>query len=279
MPQDYRLPQVRANLPALTFGRPAWEDDLQWNQGPEQGPSGTILATPAKEAAKPEPRVALVAGTSGLTGSALVRLLLREDTFSRVLALSRRPLPLEHARLANRILKFDELERSLKGQRCTDAFCALGAAGGPRAAEAQLRDVDLRLVLAFARVALAAGASRLVVISAAGADRKSPNVFLRVKGEMEAELRQLAVPCLELLQPGVVYGPRGNEGIGATLRQGLLAVASPLLRRSTKTLTAISGEELAAAMAAVARSQRRGAFVSAGESLAALAGSGNRPPR
>jgi uncharacterized protein YbjT (DUF2867 family) len=263
----------------LTFARAPWEDRPQWHQGPVQGPSGTILSIPAKEAAKPEPRVALVAGASGLTGSALVRRLLREDGFSRVLALSRRPLPLEHARLANRILKFDELERSLRTQRCTDAFCALGAAGGPRADEAQLREVDLRLVLAFARAALACGASRLVVVSAAGADRKSANAFLRVKGEMEAELRQLPVPCLEILQPGVVYGTRGTEGLAATLRHGLLAVASPLLRRSTKTLSAISGEELAAAMTAVARSQRRGAFVSAGETLAGLAGSVTRPSR
>jgi uncharacterized protein YbjT (DUF2867 family) len=233
----------------------------------------------AKEPSRPEPRVALVAGASGLTGSALVRLLLREEGFARVLALSRRPLPLEHARLANRILRFDELERSLKGQRCTDAFCALGAAGGPRAGESQLREVDLQLVLAFARAALAAGASRLVVISAAGADRNSTHVFQRVKGEMEAGLRQLPLPCIEVLQPGVVYGPRRDEGIGTSLRQGLLALASPLLRRSTDTLSAISSDALAGAMLAVARSQRRGAFASAGETLAGLAGSGSRPSR
>ena len=55
------------------------------------------------EAAGSRPRVALVAGASGLTGGALLKLLLRDDTFSRVIALSRRPLPVEHARFANRI--------------------------------------------------------------------------------------------------------------------------------------------------------------------------------
>lgn len=233
----------------------------------------------AREPAKPEPRVALLAGASGLTGSAVLHLLLREEGFARVLALSRRPLPLEHARLANRILRFDELERSLKGQRCTDAFCALGAAGGPRASERQLQEVDRDLVLAFARAAQALGASRLVVISAAGADRRSANPFQRAKGEMEAGLRQLGLPCLEVLQPGVVYGPRRNEGLGATLRQGLLAVASPMLRRTKPALSAFSSDALAAAMLSVARSQRRGAFVSAGETLAGLAGGGARPSR
>jgi uncharacterized protein YbjT (DUF2867 family) len=221
----------------------------------------------------------MVAGASGLTGSALLRLLLREEGFARVLALSRRPLLLEHARLANRVLRFDELERSLKAQRCTDAFCALGAAGGPRAPEEQLRAVDLQLVVAFARAALAAGATRFVVISAAGADRSAPQAFQRMKGEMEAAVRALAFPCLEVLQPGVVYGPRRNEPLATTLRHGLLAIASPLLRRSNQSLAAISSDRLAAAMISVARSQRRGAFVSGGEALASLGNVSGRPAR
>jgi uncharacterized protein YbjT (DUF2867 family) len=223
--------------------------------------------------------VALLAGASGLAGAALLRLLLREADFARVLALSRRPLPLEHPRLANRILVFDELERSLKGLQCTDAFCALGAAGGPQASEARLREVDLGLVLAFARAAQAAGASRLVVISAAGADRKAPQAFQRVKGEMEEALRALAFPALHILQPGVVFGSRRGDGVGATLRLGLLSVASPLLRRSTSGLGAWSGEQLATAMLALSRSQRRGAFAYAGANLGTVAGhTGRRPP-
>lgn len=214
--------------------------------------------------------MALLAGASGLTGGALLRLLLREGDFARVLALSRRPLPVEHARLANRVLKFDELERSLKGQRCTDAFCALGAAGGPRAPEAQLREVDLGLVVAFARAARAAGATRCVVISAAGADRGSRNPFLRVKGEMEAELRQLGFAGLDVLRPGVVLGTRRDDGLRATLRQGILAVANPLLRRSSATLSGISGDQLAEAMLAVARSQRPGVITYAGDTLTSL---------
>lgn len=233
----------------------------------------------AKQPARAEPRVALLAGASGLTGAALLRLLLREAEFARVLALSRRPLPVEHARLANRILKFDELERSLKSQRCTDAFCALGAAGGPRANEDRLREVDLTLVLSFARAAQAAGATRFIVVSAAGANRAAASAFLRVKGEMEAQLRQLPFASLEILQPGLVHGLRGNEGLGATLRQGLLAAAGPLLRRSGESLNAVSGEQLASAMLSLARSQRRGAYSSAGETLVSLAGNGARSGR
>lgn len=231
----------------------------------------------AKETAGSAQRVAMLAGASGATGGALLQLLLREPGFARVLALSRRPLPLEHARLANRILRFEELASSLKGQRCTDAFCTLGAAGGPRATEAQLRAVDLQLVLDFARVALAAGASRLVVVSAAGAGPGAQHPFQRVKGEMEAGVRALGFTGLDILQPGLVYGARSSDGAGDTLRHGLMSLAGPLLRRSKGALHALGVREVAAAMVAAARSQRRGPCLYAGESLTALAAAGSRP--
>lgn len=229
----------------------------------------------AREAAGPGPRVALVAGASGLTGMALLRLLMHDDTFARVLALSRRPLPLDHPRLANRILRFDDLERSLKGQQCSDAFCALGAPGGPQAAENMLREVDLRLVSTFARTARSLGATRLIVVSAAGARTGAAEAFQRVKGEMEAAVRQLGFDAVDLLQPGALLALRAQDGVGHAVRKGLLALASPLLRRSTHTaLTALSPAQLAAAMLAVARMPRRGVSSHAGASLANLAAGG-----
>lgn len=219
-----------------------------------------------REAVKTGPRVALVAGGSGLTGHALLRLMLQQQVFERVIALSRRPLPLEHARFANRILRFDQLESSLKGMRCTDAFCALGAAGGPRAQPAQLQAVDLDLVLSFARAARQAGAARLVVVSAAGADKAASTPFLRVKGEMEVALRPLGFEAIDILQPGAVFGSR-EGGVKDLLREGMLALASPLLRRSKASLNAISGADLAAAMLGVAVAGRPGIRTYAGENL------------
>ena len=250
--------------------RPAPWDDPAAGQ-PVRQLFGAIVVVGARQAAGAEPRVALLAGASGLTGSALLRLLLRAPEFARVIALSRRPLPLEHPRLANRILPLEAMEQSLKGLRCSDAFCALGAAGGPRAPASRLQAVDLDLVLSFARAARSVGARRLVVVSAAGADRSATSAFLRAKGEMEAALRELGFPSVDLLQPGVVVGARRGDGPGALLRQGLLTVAAPLLRRSTGTLHAIPAGDLAAAMLGVARPHPTGWRVHAGAALASAA--------
>jgi uncharacterized protein YbjT (DUF2867 family) len=221
-------------------------------------------------------RVALVAGGTGITGAALLRLLLGNNEFARVHAVTRRPLPLDHPRLANRILKFEELGARLAGLRCTDAFCSIGASLGPRASAAQLRQVDVDLVLAFARAAQAAGATRLVVVSAARADRAATPPFQRSKGEMEALLRELRFPSLEILQPGPVLGLRAQATATDMLRLALLPLLNPLLQGGMAPSRAIQATDLAAAMLGAARSQRRGVYCYAGQGLRDLAIAGRR---
>jgi uncharacterized protein YbjT (DUF2867 family) len=223
-------------------------------------------------------RTALVAGANGLTGSALVRLLVRGNDYARVHALTRRPLPLENPRLSNRILKYEELVARLAGTRCDDAFCCLGAAGGPRASAAELRRVDLELALAFARAARGAGASRLVVVTAAGAAPGARKEFLRAKGELEAALRELRFPALDLLQPGTVVGERPGGGVVDTLRHVVAPLVNLALPGRLAQTRWISGADLAAAMLGAARAQRRGITSYAGRRLQQLTSAGNRTP-
>ncbi len=227
--------------------------------------------------ARPAPRTALVAGASGLTGRALVRLMLRNRDYDRVQALTRRPLPMEHARLANRILNFDEMAVRLAGTRCDDAFCCLGAAAGPRAAAGELRQVDLDLVVAFARAAHAAGATRLVVISAAGAARDARSDFLRIKGELEAALRNLQFVSLDILQPGRVVGERPGGGAADVLRELIAPLVNVAMVGKFQERRWISATDLAAAMLGAVRGQRRGVNVHAGKKLQQLAAAGTRP--
>jgi len=218
-------------------------------------------------------RTALVAGANGRTGAALVRLLLRSRDYGRVEALTRRPLPLEHPRLVNRILKYDELAARLAATRCDDAFCCLGAARGPRASAVELRQVDLELSLAFARAARAAGAARLVVISAAGAARDARSDFLRAKGELEAGLRELKFATVDILQPGTVVGGRAGAA-QESLRQLLAPLVNLLLVGRLQDARWIAGPDLAAAMLGAARGQRRGINLYAGQRLRQLTTAG-----
>src|ERR1044071_247122 len=137
-----------------------------------------------------EPRVALLAGASGFVGGYVLDSLLDAPDFSRVFAISRRPLGRDHSRLANRIVQFEKLETQLKGTQCHVAFCCLGTTMKQAGSEKAFRQVDYDLVLTFARAAKAAGAQRFVIVTSAAAGPHSRTFYLRVKGEVEQALER-----------------------------------------------------------------------------------------
>lgn len=221
--------------------------------------------------------VALVAGGTGLTGRALLSLLLKGGDYARIHAVTRRPMPLDHPRLANRILPLEQIQSRLTGIRIKDAFCCLGAPQARAGTAAQLRPVDLDLTLAIARTALGLGATRLVVVSVAGADRRSAVPFLSVKGELEAALRELKFPAIDILAPGAISGVRPQMGVADWL--GLVRpLLNPVLRGSLADRQAFAPADVAAAMLGAARLQRGGVHVHAGAGLRSLAESGLRRP-
>jgi len=204
-------------------------------------------------------RVALLVGASGLVGSRLLPLLLGATEYSRVLALTRRPLLLDHARLANRVVRFDaSLDKQLAAVRCNDAFCCLGTTLREAGSQEGFRAVDQDLVLRVAHVARAAGAERLVVISSVGANEASKNFYLRVKGETERALERLQFAALDIMQPSLLLGIRRNVRPLELLAQGLLWCVNPLLPGKLVRYRAMAAGEVAAAMLGAARGRRRG---------------------
>ncbi|MGH8289984.1 MAG: NAD(P)H-binding protein [Steroidobacteraceae bacterium] len=205
--------------------------------------------------------IALLAGASGFIGSRVLDALLDAPEVLRVFAVTRRPLGREHPRLANRIVQFDHLERQLSGVKCQVAFCCLGRSsiGQTAVGEGALRRVDLDYTLAFARAAKAAGATRFVVISAAGADVEAKSEHLRVKGELEQMLAGVGFGSLDILQPAIVLGwPREARTVDL-VRRAVMPLVNPFLLGPRAVHRGIPVGTAAAAMLGTLRSGRRGA--------------------
>ena len=203
-------------------------------------------------------RVALLAGASGLTGGYLLDALLAAPDFGRVIAVTRRPLAREQARLANRIVQFDRMETQLQGVTCDVALCCLGTTIRRAGSRENFREVDVDYVMAFARTALAAKAQRFVVMSSAGADPRSRNFYLRTKGEMEEELEGVGFAALDILQPGVLLGWRHEMRPLELAAMLFMPLVNPFLTGKRAALRAISAHNVAAAMLGATRSGRKG---------------------
>jgi uncharacterized protein YbjT (DUF2867 family) len=194
-------------------------------------------------------QVAVVAGATGLVGRELIARLLREPRYRHITALARRPLAAGDERLDVVEAAFDRLPQLLQAVENAggwiDVFCCLGTTFGAAGSEAAFRRVDHDYVLALGRWALSAGAHRMVVISALGADPDSRVFYNRVKGETERDLAALGLRSLVVVRPSLLAGERTEFRFGERLA---LLVARPLRMLIPARVRPVAAADVAQAM-------------------------------
>ena len=178
----------------------------------------------------PSGRRVLIAGASGLVGQHLLQALLADARVTEVLTLGRRPQPWQHVKLQPLIVDFAHLPTL---PPVDEAYLVLGTTLKQAGSEAAFHAVDYTANLAVAKAALAAGAQRIALVSAAGADARSHFFYNRTKGELELALRQLNPAGLLVARPALLLGDRA--ALGQPHRplehwsQRLMGILGPLL--------------------------------------------------
>ena len=230
------------------------------------------MSAPCSAAAgsEPLPRVALLAGATGLIGRALLPLLLASDRFSAVHGLLRRATPglPTHPKLTLHTVDFAHLPAVFPV--VDDVFIALGTTIKAAGSEAAFRQVDFDFVVNTARAAREAGATRLAIVSALGADARSRVFYNRVKGEMQAAVAALGYESVLIAQPSLLLGDR------AALDQPTRAVEvwasrllAPVMGLIPKSVRPIDASTVAKAMLTANLSGSRGVHILASGAMQA----------
>ena len=162
-------------------------------------------------APKPLMRIGLV-GATGLIGRRLIEISSAGDE-ARIVGIARREVDLpKGARVEMFIAEPDKWGEVLEAVRPCALICALGTTWKKAGRdEAAFRAVDHDLVLATAEAAKKAGIPNMVLISSAGADPKTKNFYLKVKGEVEEEASRVGFKRLDILRPGLLRGQRDGD--------------------------------------------------------------------
>lgn len=191
-------------------------------------------------------KTALLIGASGLVGSNVLKLLLDDPHCGSVIVFVRNTTDLEHPKLTENLIDFDNEEnwRSLvKGDILFSALATTIRAAGSR--EAQYK-VDFTYQFAFAKAAAENGVRDYVLCSSAGADPKSWFFYLRMKGELEEAVKNLGFDHISFIRPAQLQGrreePRPREEWLLRMVRAMNAI------NFFKKYEPISGEQVARAM-------------------------------
>ncbi|OMQ21350.1 NAD(P)H-binding protein [Serratia oryzae] len=147
----------------------------------------------------------LITGASGLVGGELLQLLQADPQVTAIVAPTRAAL-VPHGKLQNP--HGGDLSELLAGldQPVDVVFCCLGTTRRQAGSAEAFRHVDYQLVMASALAGQRLGAQHCLVVSAIGANPRSPFLYNRTKGEMEQALRAQNWPRLTLVRPSMLLG-------------------------------------------------------------------------
>jgi uncharacterized protein YbjT (DUF2867 family) len=193
-------------------------------------------------------KTALLAGATGLIGSNLLPLLLDSERYSKVIVVGRRPLPQVHPKLVQVVTELDQLEQYRLKLIADDVFCCLGTTMRQAGSKEAFYKVDFLYVVQLAALAASNFAAQFMVVSSLGANAESAVYYSRVKGEMEAAVRQTLFRAIHIFRPSLLLGERAAPRLGERVGAALLTLTRPLLRGPLLKYRAVTGAAVAAAM-------------------------------
>lgn len=180
-------------------------------------------------------RLLLVGGT-GEVGRAVLAQALADRRVAEVVALTRRPLAVA-AKLTNIVVDFDALPEAAPWWAVDAVVCTLGTTRQAAGSKEKFAAIDRDLPLRIARCARAAGASRFALNSSLGADPRSGNFYLRIKGEAEEAIRQIGYPGYTIVRPSLIDADRNERRPGERLALKLARALGSLIPRRWQAVT------------------------------------------
>ena len=207
-------------------------------------------------------KTAIVLGATGLIGKKVTEHLLKNDTYSTVIILVRKPLNINHPKLKQHIFNYDAIDNTLlKGD---DLFCCLGTTIKTAGSKEAFRKVDLDYVVNVAKASKGNGINHFAVISAMGANKNSTVFYNQIKGEMEESIKAIGFNSTYIIRPSLLLGDRKEFRFGELIGKFFMITLSFLI---PKKYRAIYDVQVAIAMIHFMNQTEHGFFVKENDEL------------
>jgi len=199
-----------------------------------------------------ETKQVTVFGGSGLIGGLLIKLLIDDDSFSKIIVVSRSPFRSKSSKVENLQIDFsnpEEIEHSIKNSSIV--FSAIGTTqANVKGNKIAYRKIDFEITYSIAKACKSESVKSFLYVSSSGANSKSSSFYMKLKGEIDAAVSNLNLISTVIFRPSLLIGKRSEFRFGELIAQFIMPFLAFLFPNKLKP---IPGSFVAEAMIHVSK--------------------------
>ena len=197
-------------------------------------------------------KTALLFGSSGLIGGHLLNKLIQNNVYNKIKIFVRTEPEIQDSKIEIINADFNNLKNHIEDIKGDDCFFCIGTTKQNSPDKNEYKRIERDMPVEIAQIAKANSVNSFVYVSSGFADPKNSGAYLRYKGEVEEELKELNFTKLGIMRPSFLMGNRKEKRFGEKIGIILFKLLSPLFLGPLKKMKPIHSEIVANAMIKVA---------------------------
>ena len=193
-------------------------------------------------------KTALLFGSSGLVGGHLLNQLINDTNYSKIKVFVRSVPEISDPKVEIIKTDFNNLQNHKEDIKGDDCFFCIGTTKQNSPNKDEYRRIELDVPKEIAQIAKSNLVKSFIFVSALYANPKSSGDYVRFKGLVEEELKELNFPKLGIMRPSFLMGDRKEKRVGEKIGIFVFKLLSPLLLGPLKKMRPIHSETVAKAM-------------------------------
>lgn len=192
-------------------------------------------------------KTAIVIGATGLVGKHITQKLLNDNRYEKVKVFVRRPVGISNPKLEEHIVDFGKIELWKNQMTGDELYSAIGTTIKKAGSKEAQYKIDFTYQYESAKRASESGVKKYLLVSSMGANSKSSNFYLQMKGSLNEKVQQLNFNQIFIFRPSILVGERSEKRFGESLGIKIIGTITKIIP-ALKKYRPIEASQVAEAM-------------------------------
>lgn len=198
-------------------------------------------------------KTALIFGSTGLVGSNLLTLLIKDDYYTAIKIFARSKVNINDPKAEIINLDFNKLNEYSHLIKGDDCFFCIGTTKKQTPNKDEYRNIEYNFPVNIGKIAKNNNVRSFMYVSSLGSNPNTKNTYLKNKGEAEEFLKKLNFSQLSIIRPSFLLGDRNEFRLGEIIGKNIYKKLSFLFQGSLRKFRAIESKNVAKAMIVISK--------------------------